>query len=419
MNNKQTIFIIITAFTNEKIIMRLIILAAFILSMTNLSAQKEWEIRSPMPSGAEGRHHPATFSIGEYGYVMTGGGNSGELKDAYKYHGPTDTWTQIEDFPGLARSFAYATQTSGKGYLGFGIGREQNGPVVYLNDLWEFDAETETWKELASCPCRGRSHPAFVATSDKIFVGLGNDNMGNMKDWWEYDIATDTWSSKPEYPGARRHHPYFFEIEGLVYVAFGHGDIIYNDLYVYDPATEEWEFLGFLPDQGRVAGTEFSYGGKGYVLSGDNDEHDHLPRGEMYSYDPMTNEWTKEQPHPGPGRWAPGSFVIDGVVYFTGGDNLILYNDLISYDLKEETSTAEEVIANELSIFPNPSDGIVTIQGLNSQVQYRVYDSKGTEVKQGQTTNYQIDLRNYPDGSYFLELDRESASQTLQLNLSK
>jgi len=395
--------------------MRLILCCSLLLSGLILTAQ-EWEFRQSMPSEAEGRHHPVAFAIDGYGYVMTGGADSGRLDDAYKYEAATDSWTTLNPFPGGARSYAYGVATSGKGYIGFGSGREPGGPLSYYNDLWEFDPVTESFRELAPCPCTGRNHPAFVATSDKIFVGLGNGETGNTKDWWEYDIASDSWSQKPDFPGARRHHPYHFSIDGLVYVAFGHGDIIYKDLHVYDPVTEEWEFLNFLPAQGRVAGTEFSYNGKGYVLSGDGDTHENLPQGDMWSYDPETNEWTKEKPHPGPGRWAPGSFVIDDNVYFTGGDYLVLYNDLLSYNLAGNNVDTENIDEKqtEISLFPNPTSGIVQFQSERSIEQIKVINTAGQDLfTVFNIANNQIDLSELDSGVYLLELHLEDQESTV------
>lgn len=400
--------------------MRLILCFSLLFSSSILLAQAQWEFKQSMPSTAEGRHHPVTFAIDGYGYVMTGGTDDGNLDDAYKYEAATDTWTQLDAFPGGDRSYAYGVSVGSKGYLGFGSSRVSGGPLTYFNDLWEFDANTETWKELATCPCEGRNHPAFVATSDKIFVGLGNGNMGNTRDWWEYDIASDSWSQKPDFPGARRHHPYYFEIEGLVYVAFGHGDIIFNDLHVYDPATEEWTFLNFLPSQGRVAGTQFSYNGKGYVLSGDGDTHENLPQGEMWSYDPATNEWTSEKPHPGPGRWAPGSFVIGDNVYFTGGDYLVLYNDLLSFNLaggNVDTEDTEDATI-DLTLYPNPSSGLVHIQHDEPISQVKVYNTMGQMILDTKDlNNNQLDLSELNSGNYHLELTIKQTQPVITKNI--
>ena len=67
---------------------------------------------------------------------------------------------------------------------------------------------------------------------------------------------------------------------------------------------------------------EISLGGinnKGYILSGDGDDHGPLDTGEFWEYDPLNDNWTQLTSHPGGARWAPGSFVIDCDVYLTSG----------------------------------------------------------------------------------------------------
>ena len=81
----------------------------------------------------------------------------------------------------------------------------------------------------------------------------------------------------------------------------------------------EWITLNDFPSEGRVAGTQFSYNGKGYVLSGDGDDHGPLDSGELWEYDPILDNWIQLTSHPGGARWAPGSFVIDCHVYLTSG----------------------------------------------------------------------------------------------------
>lgn len=397
--------------------MRLVlIISALYLTIVG-SAQNEWKILTPMPSEAVGRHHPVTFSLDGIGYVMGGTGLDGDLNDVYSYDPKTDSWTTLDTFPGTARGYSISGVASGKAYMGFGRGREPGGPIVYHNDLWEFDASDESWVRLADCPCDGRGHPAFVTTDTKIFVGMGNSVLGNYKDWWEYDIATDSWSQKPDFPSSRRHHPYFFEIDGLVYIAFGHGDIIYNDLHVYDPATEEWSFLGFLPDQGRVAGTQFAYNGKGYVLSGDGNTHDNLPQGELWEYDPQTNEWEKLVSHPGRARWAPGSFLIDDIIYFTGGDYIILYNDLLAFDLSEKDVSTSELETTKLNVFPNPSgDGIFNIDYEGAIKRIELYSTDGRFIQNLHFNNRSIlDLSHLELGSYILRLTDENNRQQKKL----
>lgn len=74
-----------------------------------------------------------------------------------------------------------------------------------------------------------------------------------------------------------------------------------------------------FPSEGRVAGTQFSYNCKGYILSGDGDDHRSLDSGEFWEYDPSNDTWTQLSSHPGDAIWAPGSFVIGREVFFMLG----------------------------------------------------------------------------------------------------
>ena len=141
--------------------------------------------------------------------------------------------------------------------------------------------------------------------------------------------------------------------------------------------------------EARVAGTEFSIelplqgsivddtsntnelvGSIGFVLSGDGDDHDFMAEGEFHAFYPPGSSrdlpldaiagmpiatmdsgttsshtssngtaWWRQLPsHPGPSRWAPGSFVMRGTarVYFTSGyDRVtgILHDDVWRMDL--------------------------------------------------------------------------------------
>jgi hypothetical protein len=195
----------------------------------------------------------------------------------------------------------------------------------------------------------------MILTDNKIFVGLGSADGENFGDWWEYNINTDTWNQKANFNFGDRHHPFYFSIEDVPYVGFGHGDYInnnitiYNDFYKYDINSNEWIQLNNFPSEGRVAGTQFSYNGKGYVLSGDGDDHGPLDSGELWEYNPSSDDWTQLNSHPGGARWAPGSFVIDCYVYLTSGyeaETNTYYNDLLKYKISDECGCTNEEALN-------------------------------------------------------------------------
>ena len=290
--------------------------------------------------GADSRHHPITFSSDRYGFVMAGQNATGEyLEDAYRFDAQTETWEQIDNFPGGPRGYAYGVSNNTTAYVGFGKFNSD-----YPTDWWAYDIPSNQWTQLANFPSAGRSHPALILVNDKVYVGLGS-NTSNLGDWWEYDIPSDTWSQKADFDFGDRHHPFYFGIDGIPYVGFGHGNSIngalnvYNDFYKYDATTDSWITLNEFPSEGRVAGTQFSYNGKGYILSGDGDDHGPLDNGELWEYIPQTDSWLQLESHPGNSRWAPGCFIINCDLYLTSGYdriNQIYFNDLIKFKLGED-----------------------------------------------------------------------------------
>ncbi len=388
-----------------------------LLISVNVAFAQVWEPMASLPGGPlDARHHPVTFSIDGYGYLLTGAVNGMPSDDFMRYEAMTDTWETLPDFPGLARSFSYATSRGPKAYVGFG-GSANGTP---LRDLWEYDSETEEWSQLADCPCSPRYHPAFIQLDDKIYVGLGNNN-SNLDDWWEYDIPTDTWSQKDDLPGPSRHHPFYFGIEGIAYVGFGHGDnvngnlSVYNDFYQFDPATDEWTQLNDFPGEARVAGTQFDYNGKGYVLSGDGDNHSFMEEGEFWEYEPQSDEWTQLTSHPGSSRWAPGSFVIDDYVYFMCGlSNIQLESDMMRFDLNPTATSVSDIEVESIAVFPNPAKSTINIDADISQFsEVRLVNGYGQTVRR--VNRKQVESEDLPNGLYFLQFFKNDLISTTKV----
>ena len=300
---------------------------------------------------ADGRHHPITFSNSRYGYVIAGQNGEGQyLKDMFRYDSYENIWVQLEDFPGEERGYAYGVSNDLYGYIGFGSNSNS-----YLNDWWRYDMTNDAWEELAPFPFIGRNHPAMILVDNKIFVGMGSVDGENLDDWWEYNILSNTWTQKSDFPFGKRHHPFYFGIDNVPYVGFGHGNdenfnmLIYNDFYKYDIISDGWVELNAFPSEGRVAGTQFSVNGKGYIMSGDGDDHGPLDSGELWEYQPEEDSWIQLLSHPGGARWAPGCFVIDCSIYLTSGfeaESGTYYNDLLKYKLSEDCGCTDQNALN-------------------------------------------------------------------------
>jgi N-acetylneuraminic acid mutarotase len=311
-------------------------------SFSKKSNAQSWSFASSY--NGEGRHHPITFSNDRYGFVIAGQNEFGEyLEDVHRYDSHTNSWEQLDNFPGGPRGFAYGVSNNQYAFVGFGS-YGSSFPV----DWWRYDIENDEWNALADFPSGGRNHPALIITGDKIYMGLGSNQI-NLGDWWQYDIELNVWTEKAEFEFGDRHHPFYFAINGIPYVGFGHGNDIYNDFYKYDEQQNSWITLNNFPDEARVAGTQFSLNGKGYVLSGDGDDHGPLDSGEFWEYEPNTDSWQELNSHPGGARWAPGCFVINCDVFLTSGheqESDTYHNDLVKYETGLECGCNDSTALN-------------------------------------------------------------------------
>ena len=371
-----------------------------------VSMHAQWESVASLPM--DERHHPVTFSIDGIGYVLTGSTPSTfATNDFARYIPDMDAWETMDDFPGPARSFSYGIAYEGKGYVGFGRNLDQ-----HLNEMWSFDPQTGEWNELAVCPCQGRTHPAFLEAGGVIYVGLGNNN-GDLKDWWAYTIANDSWKEIAEFPGPQRHHPYQFTIDDVPYAGFGHHQSdIYNTFYRYNVEDDTWTQMNDFPGEGRVAGTQFSYNGKGYVLSGQGEDHTNFEVGEFWEYDPLTDSWEVMPSHPGSGRWAPGSFLIENEVYFLAGradegDK----NDMMRYILPLSPTSVFEVEAEEINIYPNPVSNEFSISGNDQEVKsLEIRNTVGQVVLSLSNPGKTVYTADLSSGTYFVSMVMEDDS---------
>lgn len=389
------------------------------------AAMGQWEEMSR--SAVTTRHHPVTFTLNDTAYLMTGTtaqSNPNGTADFFRYDEEGDDWVRLPDFPGGARSFSYAATYDGMAYIGFGT----NDYETFFNDLWRYDPATKEWTEMASCDCRGRNHPVFVAQAGRIFVGLGNGPF-DLNDFWSYDIASDSWTQMPDLPGPPRHHPFHFAAGEKVYAGMGHNvGNYYADWYEFDPATDTWTEMNEHPNGGRVAGQEFSHDGYGYIISGDGVNHQNLVDGEFWKYLHETDEWERLPDHPGDapdgrvGRWAPGSFVLNGYAYFFGGVNRgggILYSDMHRYLLEEPVSVADPVRETATRVYPNPAVDRLQVEWKSDpgvDAPYTLYNMSGRRVAEGVVSvSGEIPLAsNLPSGYYILSIQGDRHSVFIQ-----
>ena len=81
---------------------------------------------------------------------------------------------------------------NGKGYVAIG----DDGTLPMLKDLWEYEPTTDTWTQKTDFPGGPRTTAVgfAIASTGKLYIGTGDDDVNQHDDFWEWDSANDTWT---------------------------------------------------------------------------------------------------------------------------------------------------------------------------------------------------------------------------------
>ncbi len=277
------------------------------------------------------------------------------------------------NIPGARHGSISWIDAEGKLWLFGGEGFDNDGSSGYLNDLWRYDPASGEWTWMAGSDtsdqagtygtkgagsttniagARFRSISWMDDTGNLwLFGGHGLDGSGasgNLNDLWRYDPATGEWTwmagshvigaqgtygtfgigSTTNIPGARNGSISWMDDTGNLWLFGGYGRDgsntpgRLNDLWRYEPATEEWTWVGgsdMVDQQGtygtmgagsttNIAGARngsiswmddtgnlWLFGGHGLDGSGSSGFLN-----DLWRYDPATGEWT----------WMAGSDVV-------------------------------------------------------------------------------------------------------------
>src|SRR5215213_8780588 len=188
---------------------------------------------------------------------------------------------------------------------------------------------TGSWSSKADMPDTPRDGLALATVTNSagqsIVYAIGGHviGVGRTGRVQAYNVATDTWTSKQRWPVAAWNTNGTGVINGKIYVSGGIvGDKAFSDeLWMYDPATNVWTRKQDMPDD-TWGGMTVVINNQLYVLTcGQNEEdcYDFSPL-ELYRYNPATDQWAflgfgpQQDGHPFGG-------VIGGKLYFTGANS--------------------------------------------------------------------------------------------------
>lgn len=101
----------------------------------------------------------------------------------WRYDTSTESWTFINNFPGIAQLASVAFVQHGKGYIVCGHG--STGSEV-TSEVWEFDPVTYVWTQMDDFPGTSRRYSTGFSIGDRCYLSTGT-NGTNFNDLWEFN----------------------------------------------------------------------------------------------------------------------------------------------------------------------------------------------------------------------------------------
>ncbi|MBR4432854.1 MAG: hypothetical protein IKS76_06620 [Paludibacteraceae bacterium] len=216
------------------------------------------------------------------------------------------------------RACAGACTLGNKAYV-FG-GRDAKGQ--YLNDLWEYDPQTDTWTSFPT-PLKPRVNPSIIAYDGSLYMGLGFAHgaiyyrENNLQDWWKWNPMTNKWDSLAAYPNKTTNAATSFVVSGRIYVMYGASDGFSREIKYYKPEKNCWTEL---PDNYHRALSVFR--GVGGVCQGKTYfglGHNIHSVSQWYLVFLNADQWKKLSSLPGKGRTFSACSGNNQYIYVFGG----------------------------------------------------------------------------------------------------
>lgn len=123
---------------------------------------------------------------------------------------------------------------------------------------------------------------------------------------------------------------------------------------------------------------------------------------------------------PSYGQWHDVSFRISDFISLTStmqvtyvtadfaGSENVTEAGLDRFQITEGSILGEvELDQNNVTLYPNPTDGILQVSGISANTQFNLFTIGGQKLMSGQIVNNQIDLSSLSSGVYFIQIEEE------------
>jgi len=277
-----------------------------------VDAQGKWTKLAPFPEPAE---ELLGAAAGGKMYVFFGLAPGWKpIGMVYEYDPASDKWAKKKPMPLLSHHVAF-TEYRGKIYAFGGFVYPSSGPAAWvpIDNAWEYDPATDSWKALAPMPTK-RGSPVAVVAGDKIYVIGGATLPSGSKETAvhparphisvatveEYDPATNAWRARTSMP-TPRNHATAGAVNGKIYVVGGRtgtafissGSSNIDVVEEYDPISDTWGSARARMPSARSAMASGVYEGRIYVTGGEGQDAQRMYTFRaLEAYDPAGNTWT-------------------------------------------------------------------------------------------------------------------------------
>ena len=382
--------------------------AYFILLSFGASSQDLWIQRDSL--NGPPRSNAAAFEILDIGYVVSGYDGSNRKRSMVSYDPLQDDWDNEESLGGATGDGLNRASAMGFSAYGYGFVCMGEGSSFIFSDCWLYDPYMETWTQMANFPGEARTQGISFSHGDLGFVGLGkaSDFSTFLNDLWSYDYVTNTWTQVADFPGSARVDAIGVSMGGKAYVGLGRDSTSFpNDVYEYFPGDDTWQQIADFPGTPRINATAFARFPQLFITTGD-DGFNYL--NDTWEYNYFGDVWTQKTDFPGLGRAGCISISVDNR-YFVGAGygNGTFYDDFYEYVF---VFGVEDNINISVSTYPNPSNGsfILKVDEPIYDLDFELYDLQGRVINYNQETlnknSYQFEIESPIRGSYFLEISR-------------
>ncbi len=376
--------------------MKLLLTLFCIVTLLNIQCQNWMQISDYSGTAID---DGVSFTIGDTSYVGTGLSPWwSEMSEFHAFDKVSESWNVISSIPsGEERQYANGFSANGKGYVFGGIRGGQ-----FLNDLWEYDPNTDSWANKSPLPTDGRSGSScFVIGDTAYIVGGRTNNLSAIDEFWAYCISQDNWTQKGNVQEEAVWRGSAVSDGTFGYHLFGidDGGLFHQTLTRYDPSNSTWTILSIFPSDGRAYSQMIYKDSALYILFGSDSLNQFYV--DFWKFDLINLQWNSLENLPSSPRRGGQAFVHDEVIYYTTGLDSSMNRTTETWKFNPNLSIQEAISFKHLC-YPVPAVETVYYDfDQNQTVETTIYNAQGNLVFK-EMTKGEINIDGFSPGVFWV-----------------